>query len=111
VTRGLVNFHVRQLYAVGGGHSTIFNKRSIRALLAHCGFEVVSIDQSTYGLRVLLMRFENLPLHKRLTHILGTSIVFSLGRVLGGNNHMTVYAQKRVGGSDLSHSFDRERHA
>jgi hypothetical protein len=87
---------------MGGGHSTVFNKRSIRVLLAQCGFEVVFIEQSTYGLRVLLMRFENLPLHKRLTHVLGTTIVFSLGRLLGGSNHMTVYAQKRVGGLDLS---------
>ena len=67
-------------------------------LMAHIDFEyaigLLSIDQSTYGLRVLLMRFENLPFHKKLIHSLATSILFSLGRILGGSNHMTVYAQK-----------------
>jgi len=95
MTCGLVNFHVRQLYSLGGGHSTIFNRRSIRFLLGHCGFEIVSVEQSTYGLRVLLMRFDSLPPHKRLIHVLGTTIIFLLGRIAGGNNHMTVYAQKR----------------
>jgi len=93
-TGGVVKFHVRQLYSMGGGHSVCFNRRSIQVLLAHYGFEVLSIDQSTYGLRVLLMRFENLPFHKKLIHSLATSILFSLGRILGGSNHMTVYAQK-----------------
>jgi SAM-dependent methyltransferase len=104
MTRGSVNFHVRQLYSMGGGHSICFNKRSMQVLLARCGFEVLSIEQSTYGLRVLLMRFEKLPLPKKLIHVVGTTIVFSLGRILGSNNHMTVYAQRQVGGLHLSKS-------
>jgi 2-polyprenyl-3-methyl-5-hydroxy-6-metoxy-1,4-benzoquinol methylase len=94
---GLVSFHVKQLYQTGGGHSVCFNRHSMRTLLARCGFELLSFEQSTYGFRVLLYRFKNLPLLKRLVHIFGTLFVFSLGRILGSGNHMTVYARKRAG--------------
>jgi 2-polyprenyl-3-methyl-5-hydroxy-6-metoxy-1,4-benzoquinol methylase len=97
-TGGFVSFHVKQLYQMGGGHSVCFNRRSIRMLLARYGLEILSFEQSTYGFRVLLYRFKSLPLLKKLIQVLGTLIVFSLGRILGGSNHMTVYAQKRASG-------------
>lgn len=92
---GLVNFHVVQLYQMNGGHSVCFNRRSMRTLLGRHGLEVLSFEQSTYSFRMLLYRFKNLPLLKRLVQILGTLFIFSLGRILGSRNHMTVYAQKR----------------
>jgi SAM-dependent methyltransferase len=95
-TGGFVSFHVKQLYSMGGGHSVCFNRRSIGVLLAQCGFEVLSIDQSTYGLGTLLERFKGMPLYKKLLYSSGTCAVFSLGRILRAYNHMTVYAQKRA---------------
>jgi 2-polyprenyl-3-methyl-5-hydroxy-6-metoxy-1,4-benzoquinol methylase len=95
-TFGTVNFHVRQLFSMGGGHSVIFNRRSIKTLLSASGFEIYSVERSTYGLRVLLMRFDDYPFIKRLVHSVGTSIIFVLGHLLGGSNHMTVYARKRA---------------
>ena len=91
---GLVNFHVMQLYQMRGGHSVCFNRRSMRTLLADHGLQVVSVEQSTYGFRILLHRFKNLPLFMKLVHIIGTLFIFSLGWILGRSNHMTVYAQK-----------------
>lgn len=92
---GFVNFQVKQFYQTGGGHTICFNRASLSRLLTRGGFEILTIDPSTYGLRLLLMRFENLPFWKRLIYGVGTSIVFSLGRVLRSSNHMTVYALKR----------------
>jgi 2-polyprenyl-3-methyl-5-hydroxy-6-metoxy-1,4-benzoquinol methylase len=94
-TRGMITFQVKQLYQMGGGHSVCFNRPSIEALLSRGGFDILSLEQSTYGLRVLLMRFDDLPFLKRLVNSLGTFILFSLGRIIGGSNHMTVCAQKR----------------
>jgi 2-polyprenyl-3-methyl-5-hydroxy-6-metoxy-1,4-benzoquinol methylase len=91
---GLVRFQVKQLYQMHGGHSVCFNRRSIRELLSRHGFEVRSIEASTYGIRLLQMRFRRMPFLKRLIYGFGTFVVFSLGQVLG-SNHMTVYAQKR----------------
>lgn len=95
VSGGWITFQVKQLYQMGGGHSVCFSRRSIQELMARCGFDILSIEGSTYGLRLLLMRFRGMPLPKRLIYCLGTSVVFSLGRILG-SNHMTVYAQKRA---------------
>jgi SAM-dependent methyltransferase len=94
-TGGFVRFQIKQLYQTGGGHTMCFDRRSLRRLLTCAGFDILTIDPSTYGLRLLLLRFESLPLHKRLIYSVGTSIVFSLGRILGSSNHMTVYALKR----------------
>jgi 2-polyprenyl-3-methyl-5-hydroxy-6-metoxy-1,4-benzoquinol methylase len=95
VSGGLVNFQVKQFYQTGGGHTICFNRTSLRRLLTRGGFEILAIDPSTYGLRLLLMRFENLPFTKRLIYSVGTSIVFALGRISRSSNHMTVYAIKR----------------
>jgi len=91
---GWIRFQVKQLYQMNGGHSVCFSRRSIRELMVRCGFEILSIESSTYGLRLLLMRFRGMPWPKRWIYGAGTSVVFFLGRVFG-NNHMTVYAQKR----------------
>jgi 2-polyprenyl-3-methyl-5-hydroxy-6-metoxy-1,4-benzoquinol methylase len=91
---GLVRFQVNQFYQTGGGHTICFNRRSLTNLLTRSGFKILAIDPSTYGLRLLLMRFENLPFGKRLVYGIGTSIVFALGRILRCSNHMTVYALK-----------------
>lgn len=91
---GLITFQVKQLYQMGGGHSACFSRRSIKELMARCGFDVLSVEGSTYGLRLLLMRFRNMPLPKRFIYCFGTSVVYALGRILG-SNHMTVYARKR----------------
>ncbi|MGA2606334.1 MAG: class I SAM-dependent methyltransferase [Terriglobia bacterium] len=95
-TRGLVQFQVKHFYFMGGGHSICFNRRSIRTLLNRWGFDVLRIEQSTYGLRILLKRFEDLSLLERLLKSTGTAAVFLLGRIVGASNHMTVYARKRV---------------
>jgi len=91
---GLISFQVKQLYQMGGGHSVCFSRRSVNELMVRCGFEVLAVEGSTYGLRLLLMRFRNMPWPKRLIYSFGTSIIFSLGQILG-SNHMTVYARKR----------------
>ncbi len=65
VTDGLVHFQVKQFYQMGGGHTLCFNRRSIGGLLDRCGFELLRIDGSTYGLRILLKRFERLSLLER----------------------------------------------
>jgi SAM-dependent methyltransferase len=91
---GWITFQVKQLYQMSGGHSVCFSRRSIRELMARCGFEILSIERSSFGLRLLLMRFRGMPWPKRLIYSMGTSVVFFLGRMLG-TNHMTVYAQKR----------------
>jgi 2-polyprenyl-3-methyl-5-hydroxy-6-metoxy-1,4-benzoquinol methylase len=101
-TGGLVTFQVKQLYQMGGGHSTCFNRRSMRTLLDRYGFDVLSLEQSTYGLRVLLMRFDDLPFFEKLINSLGTFILFSLGQIIGGSNHMTVCAQRRASASTIS---------
>lgn len=98
VTGGLVSFQVVQLYQMGGGHSLCFNRRSMRRLLTRCGFDLLSLEHSTYGLRVLLMRFDHLPFVKKLVNSLGTFVLFTLGRIIGGGNHMTVCAQKQANG-------------
>lgn len=95
-TRGLVQFQVKHFYHMGGGHSVCFNRRSIRTLLNRWGFDVLRIEQTTYGLRMLVKRFEDLPLLERLLKSTGTAAVFLLGRIVGASNHMTVYARKRV---------------
>lgn len=95
-TGGAVRFQVRQLYQMGGGHSVCFNRTSMRTLLGLCGLEVISSEQSTYGFRVLLHRFKDLPIAKKIVQTVGTLAVFSLGRIVGGSNHMTVYARKRA---------------
>jgi 2-polyprenyl-3-methyl-5-hydroxy-6-metoxy-1,4-benzoquinol methylase len=92
---GSVNFQIRQLYQTGGGHTMCFNRRSLSKLLTHAGFEILAVAPSTYGLRLLLMRFDNLPVVKKLLYGGGTSIIFALGRMLRRSNHMTVYALKR----------------
>lgn len=97
-TGGRLSFQVRQLYQMHGGHSVCFNRHSMRTLLAAHGLEVFHFAQSTYGFSVLLYRFKGLPLLRKWVQILGTLVVFSLGRVLGGSNHMTVYARKRASG-------------
>lgn len=94
VSGGFVNFQVNQLYQTDGGHSVCFNRRSMRRLLESSGFEVVAFEQSTYGFRVLLHRFKNLHFAKRIVQTIGTLIVFSVGSIVGGSNHMTVYARK-----------------
>jgi 2-polyprenyl-3-methyl-5-hydroxy-6-metoxy-1,4-benzoquinol methylase len=95
-TSGLVSFQVKQLYQQGGGHSICFNRRSMRALLAGYGFDILSIEQSTYGLRVLLMRFDDQPFFRKLANRSGTAVLFALGRLLRSSNHMTVCARKRA---------------
>lgn len=91
---GCISFQVKQLYQMNGGHSVCFSRRSIGELMARCGFEILSVEGSTYGLRLLLMRFRGMPWPRRLLYCMGTSVVFSLGRIFG-SNHMTIYAQKR----------------
>jgi len=86
---------VKQFFQMGGGHSICFDRRSISNLLDRCGFDVLSIRQSTYGLRILMERFEKMAFLKRLVMSAGTLIVFVLGRLLGSSNHMTVYSVKR----------------
>jgi len=95
-TGGLIRFQVKQFYQMGGGHSLCFNRRSIRGLLDRHGFDVLRIDQSTYGLRILLERFKSFSVPRKLVLSLGTATVFGLGRMLGTSNHMTVYAKKRA---------------
>lgn len=90
---GHVTFHVKQLYQMGGGHSVCFNKRSIRELMSRCGFDVLAIEESTYGLPLLLMRFRGMSWLKRCVYTLGASALFGLGQILG-SNHMTIYAKK-----------------
>lgn len=94
ISSGVVNFHVKELYQMGGGHSVCFTRRSIRGLLERGGFRVLNLEDSTYGLRVLVMRFDGLPLVSRLVHSSGTIALFMLGSLIGGSNHVTVYAQK-----------------
>jgi 2-polyprenyl-3-methyl-5-hydroxy-6-metoxy-1,4-benzoquinol methylase len=91
---GGVRFQVKQLYQMNGGHSVCFNRRSIRELLTRSGFKVLSVEGSTYGLRLLMMRFRKMPFPKKVFYSLGTCFLFSLGRILG-SNHMTVYAEKQ----------------
>jgi len=91
---GLFSFQVKQFYQMNGGHSVCFDRRSIKTLLDRTGFEVLSIEGSTYGLRLLLRRFREMRAPKRLIYTVGTSLVFFAGRILG-SNHMTIYAQKR----------------
>jgi SAM-dependent methyltransferase len=93
-TDGLLRFQVKEFFQMGGGHSVCFNRRSIDILLATAGFSVISIRQSTYGLRILLQRFGHLGLPARAAKCLGTSALFALGQMLGASNHMTVYARK-----------------
>jgi 2-polyprenyl-3-methyl-5-hydroxy-6-metoxy-1,4-benzoquinol methylase len=103
-TGGLVKFQASQLYQMAGGHSICFDRRSIKVLLSRYNFEVLSIEQSTYGVRALLLRFASLPLHKKLPYVVGTCILFWLGRIVGGTNHMTVYARRSATGSAGFHS-------
>lgn len=93
---GYVRFHVPQLFQMGGGHSLCFNRRSLRRLLEQGGFDVLSMQPSTYGLRVLLKRFEGYPAAKRWVNSFGTTIIFSLGRIMRASNHLTAYAIKRA---------------
>jgi 2-polyprenyl-3-methyl-5-hydroxy-6-metoxy-1,4-benzoquinol methylase len=99
---GSVDFQVMQLYQMSGGHSICFNRRSMQALMVRYGFDILSLQPSTYGLRVLLMRFSHLPFFKKLANRVGTFVLFWLGRIAGGGNHMTVCAQKRVTASTVS---------
>ncbi len=96
VTHGLVHFQVKQFYQMGGGHTLCFNRRSIGGLLDRCGFELLRIDGSTYGLRILLKRFERLSLLERFLKAGGTAVMFALGRIVGASNHMTIYAKKSI---------------
>lgn len=95
-SRGRIKFHVKQFYQMGGGHSVCFNRRSIEVLLNWCGFEVLCIEQSTYGLKILIERFKSYQTLRRAVMIVGTATIFCLGRVLGLSNHMTVYARKNA---------------
>lgn len=99
VTGGLMRFQVKEFYQTDGGHSVIFGRRSIEFMLSRCGFEIVSIKPSTYGLRILLKRFQNASVPARLVKSAGTAAVFGLGRALRADNHMTVVARK-VGASN-----------
>lgn len=91
---GGVTFQINQLYQMGGGHSVCFNRSSMQTLLTLCGYEAIDFEQSTYGFRVLVHRFEDLPLAKKIVRASGTFLVFSVGMILGRSNHMTVYARK-----------------
>lgn len=91
---GLINFQVKQLYQMGGGHSVCFNRQSINELMRRCGLEILRVEPSTYGLGILMMRFRGMPWPKRFAYSVGTAALFLLSRVLG-SNHMTVYASKR----------------
>jgi 2-polyprenyl-3-methyl-5-hydroxy-6-metoxy-1,4-benzoquinol methylase len=94
ISGGHVMFHVKEFYQIAGGHSLCFNRRSMRNLLADYGFEILSVEQTTYGFPVLLLRFHRMPFFKRLAYSAGTCIVFYLGQLMGGSNHMIIYAQK-----------------
>lgn len=91
---GHAQFLASEFYQMGGGHNVCFNRRSITCVLERCGFRVSRIHGSTYGLRTLFKRFEDFSLFRRVLMCLGTSVVFSLGRILGASNHMTVYARR-----------------
>lgn len=93
-TGGLMRFQVKEFYQTDGGHSVIFGRRSMRFMLGRCGFEIVSIRPSTYGLRILLKRFKNSNLPTRIVKSAGTAALFMLGRALRAENHMTVVARK-----------------
>ncbi len=92
-SHGLVRFQVKEFYQMSGGHSICFNRRSIRALLERYGFEVIRIVPSTYGLRVLLKRFERASPLKKSVKSAGTALAFGLGKIVGLTNHITVYAR------------------
>lgn len=94
---GLITFQVKQLYQMGGGHSVCFNRHSVTELMHSCGFSILSIEPSTYGLGLLMMRFRGMSWPKKFVYSAGTTLLFSLGKILG-SNHMTIYAQKRDAG-------------
>jgi 2-polyprenyl-3-methyl-5-hydroxy-6-metoxy-1,4-benzoquinol methylase len=95
-SRGHLRFQVKQLYQMGGGHSVCFDRRSIRTLVEGSGLEIIKIRQSTYGLRILMVRFAHHGPLTRIVMTIGTTLVFWLGRMLGLSNHMTVYARKKM---------------
>lgn len=87
-----IEFHVRHLYSPGG-HNLCFSRNSIRLLLEQNNFQIMKIVGSTYGLKILLKRF-NLNSGGAI-YILGTFLLYLLARLIAMPNHMTVYAQKK----------------
>jgi len=94
LSAGRFVFLVHQLYSLHGGHNVCFSRRSLRILLEQLGFNVHKCVNSTYGLRVLLLRFEGHPWPGRWIKKTATSVLFLLGRMLGLSNHVTVFAVK-----------------
>ncbi len=87
-----IEFYVGQLYS-SSGHNLCFSRKSIRLLLEQNNFQIIKIVGSTYGLKVLLERFNLNP--GGAIYILGTSLLYLLAKLIGMPNHMTVYAQKK----------------
>ena len=87
-----IEFHVRHLYSPGG-HNLCFSRKSIRLLLKQNNFQIINIVGSTYGLKILLKRFDLNP--GGAICVLGTSLLYLLAKLIGMPNHMTVYAQKK----------------